>query len=83
MNNNNTPAILRSLIIYAICVPLAVWIGFMLANPFDRSAFSYAGILLLILCAPILLRWHHLLLIATWNLGLTIFSCRAARLSGC
>jgi O-Antigen ligase len=73
MNNNNTPAILRSLIIYAVCVPLAVWIGFMIANPFDRSAFSYAGILLLILCAPILLRWHHFLLIATWNLGLTIF----------
>jgi hypothetical protein len=71
--NNNTPAILRSLIIYAVCVPLAVWIGFMIANPFDRAAFSYAGILLLILCAPILLRWHHFLLIATWNLGLTIF----------
>jgi hypothetical protein len=73
MNNNNTQAVLRSLIIYAVCVPLAIWIGFMLANPFDRSTFNYAGIMLLILSAPILLRWHHLLLIATWNLGMTIF----------
>jgi hypothetical protein len=73
MNNNNTHAIIRTLIIYAVCVPLAVWIGFMLANPFDRSAYSYAGILVLILCTPLLLRWHHFLLVTTWNLGLTIF----------
>jgi hypothetical protein len=73
MNNNNTHAIIRTLIIYAVCVPLAVWIGFMLANPFDRSAYSYAGILGLVLCTPLLLRWHHFLLVTTWNLGLTIF----------
>ena len=73
MNSSNTPAILRSLIIYAMCVPLAIWIGFMLANPLDVSTFSYAGIMLLVLLAPILLRWHHLLLITSWNLTLTIF----------
>jgi hypothetical protein len=73
MNASNTPAILRSLIIYAMCIPLAIWIGFMLANPFDRSTFSYAGIFALILAAPIMLRWHHLLLIVSWNLGMTIF----------
>ena len=73
MNSNNTPAILRSLIIYAMCVPLAIWIGFLLANPLDVSTFSYAGILTLILLAPIMLRWHHLLLAASWNLSMTIF----------
>jgi hypothetical protein len=73
MNTSNTPAILRTLIIYAMIVPLAIWIGFMLANPFDRSTFSYAGIFALILAAPILLRWHHLLLIVLWNTGLMIF----------
>jgi len=73
MNTSNTPAIIRSLIIYAMCIPLAIWIGFMLANPFDRSTFSYAGIFALILAAPIILRWHHMLLIITWNLGMTIF----------
>jgi hypothetical protein len=73
MNSNNTPALLRSLIIYAMCVPLAIWIGFTLANPFDFATFSYAGIFALLLVAPILLRWHHFLLIVTWNLGITIF----------
>jgi O-Antigen ligase len=73
MNTSNTPALIRMLIIYAVCIPLAIWIGFMVANPFDRSTFSYAGILLLILMLPLLLRWHHVLLIVTWNLGMTIF----------
>ena len=73
MNSNNTPAVIRSLIIYAACIPLAVWIGYLLAAPADRSTFSYAGILALILLTPILLRWHHFLLIAGWNLTLTIF----------
>jgi hypothetical protein len=73
MNNNNAHALIRTLIIYAVCIPLAVWIGYLLAAPADRSTFSYAGILALLFLAPILLRWHHFLLIVGWNLGLTIF----------
>ena len=71
--NKNTPAILKTLIIYALIVPLAIWIGYLLAAPADRDTFSIGGILALILCAPLLLKWHHFLLISTWNLGLTIF----------
>ena len=56
-----------------LCVPLAIWLGFMLADPFDRATFSYFGIMALLLVTPILLRWHHLLLIACWNLNLTLF----------
>src|SRR5450432_2838283 len=71
--NNNLPAILRSLIVYAVCVPLAVWVGFLAAQQWDRSTFSVVGVLALVLCAPLLLRWHHFLLIVSWNLGMTIF----------
>ena len=73
MNNQNTPAILRTLVIYALCIPLAVWIGFLLAEPADKFTFGYGGILLLVFLTPILLRWHHFLLIAGWNLSMTIF----------
>lgn len=71
--NNNLPAILRSLIVYAVCVPLAVWVGFLAAQQWDRSTFSVVGVLALVLFAPLLLRWHHFLLIVSWNLGMTIF----------
>ena len=30
---NNAPAILKSLVIYAVCVPLAVIIGFIVTDP--------------------------------------------------
>jgi hypothetical protein len=73
MNNTNTTALIRTLVIYAVVVPLAIWIGFMVAGPFDMATFSYIGIMALILVAPLLLRWHHFLLIATWNLGMTVF----------
>lgn len=71
--NNNTPALFRTLIIYACVVPLAVWLGYLLTQLDYRSTYNTVGILTLILLAPLLLRWHHLLLITTWNLGLTIF----------
>jgi hypothetical protein len=73
MNNNNTPVILRTLITYALVVPLAVWIGYLLAEPADRSTFGIAGILALLILTPLLLRWHHFMLIAGWNLTLIIF----------
>jgi hypothetical protein len=70
---NNAPAILKSAIIYLICVPLAIWLGYLLTSPMDRTTFSSIGVLALLLALPILLRWHHLLLILCWNLPMMIF----------
>jgi hypothetical protein len=73
---NNNAAILRSLIVYAICIPFAIWMGYLLAaeNPlYERSNWIIWGMLALVLSAPILLRWHHLLVIASWNVGMMFF----------
>jgi hypothetical protein len=73
---NNNAAILRSLIVYSICIPFAIWMGYLLASEaplYDRSNWIIWGILALVLGAPILLRWHHLLLIASWNFGMMLF----------
>jgi hypothetical protein len=71
--NNNTPAVLRSLIVYAVCVPLAVWFGYLIAQQWDRSTLGIMGVVALVLAAPILLRWHYPILIFSWNLGMVIF----------
>jgi hypothetical protein len=42
---NNAPAIIRSLIIYAVCVPLAITVGYLLTNPMDYSTLGMFGIL--------------------------------------
>ena len=73
MNSPNNAAVLRSLIIYAICVPLAVTIGFMVTNPMDYTTLGLFGIVALLLVSPLLIRWHHPLLILSWNMGLVLF----------
>ena len=63
----NAPAILKSLVVYAICVPLAVFVGYMLTDPLEYTTFAYAGVLGLILVFPLLLRWHYALLVFSLN----------------
>ena len=73
---NNSAAILRALIVYAICIPLAVVVGFTavsVANSPSYANLSEFGMLALILSVPILLRWHHPLLVLSWNLPLVVF----------
>jgi hypothetical protein len=73
---NNASALLRTLITYAICVPLAVVVGSLVcsaANLSSRATLVEAGLFILALCLPILLRWHHPLLIFCWNLPMTVF----------
>jgi hypothetical protein len=73
---NNASAILRSLIVYSICVPLAIWVGYMLTSVTEmssRSSWIYAGIFVMLLCLPLMLRWHYILLVLCLNLSMTIF----------
>jgi hypothetical protein len=63
MNN----VFLRSLVIFAFCVVLAVWLGFLIAGPLTYSALTAYGLLAFILVIPLLLRWHYPLLWLCWN----------------
>jgi hypothetical protein len=64
---SNASAVLRSLIVYGLCLPLAVCLGYLLANPLDLTTVTVVSIILLLLLVPLLLRWHHTWLILTWN----------------
>ncbi len=73
---NNAPAILRALIFYAFCCLLAIVVGYaavLMANSSDYSDFGVLGVLALVLSVPILLRWHHPMLVLCWNLPLIAF----------
>lgn len=65
-------AALRSLLIYSICVPLALVLGYLLANP-DPTSFRFVGIVLGLLTIPIFLKWHQPLLILSWNMSAVVF----------
>jgi hypothetical protein len=70
---NNAPAIFKSLIVYAICVPLAIMVGYSLTNPLDYSTAAIYGVLGLILFLPILLRWHYPMMLLCFNANITVF----------
>jgi hypothetical protein len=70
---NNAPAILRSLIVYAVCVPLAVFVGYLLADQWDRPTYVIMGMMGLLLVFPLLLKWHHPALVMSWNTGIVVF----------
>jgi hypothetical protein len=70
---SNAPAIFRSLVIYAICVPLAVIVGYVLTDPLDYTTFAYAGVLAFVLVFPLLLRWHYPLLVFSLNTSMVMF----------
>lgn len=57
----------RALLIYGLCLPLAIFLGYLLATPMDFTTFAVLGLVLLLLTVPILLKWHHPLLLVCWN----------------
>jgi hypothetical protein len=71
---SNALSIIRSLIIYGLCLPLAIYVGYLLAMPWD----DYWDLGTLVIAVslpliPVLLRWHHMLLIASWNVSMVLF----------
>jgi hypothetical protein len=73
MNNINSPALFRSLIVYAVCVPLAIVVGWTLTNPLDYQSVGFIGVLAAVLVFPLLMKWHYPLLIFSWTAPLTVF----------
>jgi hypothetical protein len=65
---NSSTAGLRSLIIYAVCVPLAILVGVLMYDPLGYSTVAVIGFLAFILAFPLLVRWHYPLLLLTWSM---------------
>lgn len=66
-------AALRTLAVYAICFVLAIVLGVLMTNPMTYSSLGFVAVLCAFMCLPILLRWHHPLLIIAWNSPIMCF----------
>src|SRR2546421_8242747 len=65
--------LLRTLLIYSLCVPLAIFVGYLLTDPLNATTFVEMGLVLAFLLLPLLLKWHREILLITWNLGAMFF----------
>ena len=70
---NESSNIVKNILIYALCVPLAVFVGYQLTDPFTYSAFGWIGTLLFICAFPLMFRWHHFLLALSFNTIAVVF----------
>ena len=62
----------RKLIILALVLPVAAYVGFQLADP-DYETLKKVALLVGLLCVPLILKWHHPMLIFCWNLPMMFF----------
>jgi O-Antigen ligase len=67
----NNPAIVRSLLVYVVCLPVAIFLGFLLSDPLAKQNVIWFAVGILLLLLPLLLRWYHAWLITIWNMTIT------------
>jgi hypothetical protein len=67
-----TLALPQRLIVFGILLPLAALVGYLIAEG-DFESLAVVGVLAGILAIPLVLRWHHLMLVVSWNLSMTLF----------
>jgi O-antigen ligase len=68
----SAPALPRYLSIYAVVLPLALFLGYLLATPYQFSTLTIVGLVVAVLLIPMFLRSHHPLLIFAWNANITL-----------
>jgi hypothetical protein len=70
---NDFRALLRSLITFAIALPMAIVIGYMLAQDLSYTSLSIIGMSIGFLTLPLVFKWHHPLLLLSWNMSAIVF----------
>ena len=64
---SNTLRIPKAHLTMALCLPLAVIVGYFLVDPLEPSSVAFVGFVLAVLTIPLMIKWHHPLLIICWN----------------
>src|SRR6478609_34797 len=63
----NTINIPRTHLIMGLCLPMAVLLGYFLAQPMESGSIAVVVLVFSLLCFPLLMKWHHPLLVLSWN----------------
>ena len=68
----SSPALPQRLLILAIVLPLAALIGYLLADPTEIESLAVVGIVVSVLALPWVLKWHHPMLVLSWNAAIIV-----------
>jgi hypothetical protein len=64
---------IQALAIYAMVLPAALVVGYLMATPLDFTTLVVVGLLFVLLITPILLKWHRPMLFLSWNMLASVF----------
>src|SRR3954468_20532997 len=64
---NRSISIPKAHLIMVLCLPLAVLLGYLLAEPLDPGALAVVTFVLTVLAVPMMMKWYHPLLLLSWN----------------
>ena len=64
---SNTFSVPRNHLILGVCLPLAMVMGYFLAEPLDSVSMGVVVLVLTVLSIPLFMRWHYPLLLLSWN----------------
>jgi len=59
----NPAAAIRMLITYAVIIPVAIFVGYLLTNPLDFSTLGYMGLIAAVIVSPLFIKGHYPLLV--------------------
>jgi hypothetical protein len=68
---NTTIKIPRAHLIMALCLPLAVLVGYFLAEPLESGSMAVIVLVMFVLAVPLMMKWHHPVLVLSWNACIT------------
>jgi hypothetical protein len=63
----NTFTVTKAQVIYTLCLPLAVLLGFFLADPVQLGSMAVVVLVIAIIAFPLFMKWYHPLLILSCN----------------
>jgi O-Antigen ligase len=59
----NPASAMRMLITYAICIPVAIFVGYLLTNPLDYGTLGFIGLVIAFIISPVFIKWHYPILV--------------------
>jgi hypothetical protein len=69
----NPASAMRMLIIYAITIPLAILVGYLLTDPLDYGTLGFFAVIIALLLSPIFIKWHYPLMVFSLGCPMVCF----------
>ena len=69
----NPGAAIKMLITYAICIPIAIFVGYLLTNPLDYGTLGFLGLVLALIISPVFIKWHYPIMVFGLSLPAYLF----------